>query len=115
MNLTVVLAGVLVVAFAALGSAKVAAVPAMRTRAEHVGFTVSAYRRIGVLELGGVAGLLAGAAVPLIGVLAATGLLLLLLGAVVTHVRNGDGPKELAPAVVLAVVAAGFLLTVLGV
>jgi hypothetical protein len=59
MNATTILAGVLVVAFAALGSAKLAAVPAMRARAAHVGFSVAAYRRIGILEILGVIGLLA--------------------------------------------------------
>ena len=47
-----ILAGLLVVAFVALGSAKLAAVPAMREGAEHVGFSVSAYRRIGLLVVG---------------------------------------------------------------
>ena len=51
MNTTAILAGLLVVAFAALGSAKLAAVPAMRAKAAHVGFSVAAYRRIGLLEV----------------------------------------------------------------
>ena len=54
----------------------------MRARAEHVGFSVSAYRRIGLLEVLGVLGLLVGAFVPVIGALAAAGLLMLLGGAV---------------------------------
>ena len=82
MNPTPILAGLLVVAFAAAGSAKLAAVPAMRARAAHVGFSVAAYRRIGLLEVLGVLGLLVGAFVPLIGALAAAGLLMLLGGAV---------------------------------
>ena len=67
MNAITILAGVLVVAFAAAGSAKLAAVPALRARAAHVGFSVAAYRRIGILEILGVLGLLAGALVPMIG------------------------------------------------
>jgi len=51
MNPVPVLAGILVLAFGVLGTAKLAAVPAMRSKAEHVGFTVAAYRRIGALEL----------------------------------------------------------------
>lgn len=112
MNTTTILAALLVVAFAVLGSAKLAAVPAMRTRAEHVGFSVAAYRRIGALELLGVAGVLAGAAFPTVGALAGLGLLLLLGGAIMTHLRNGDGPKEIAPAAVLGVVALGYLVLV---
>ena len=64
MNTTAILAGLLVVAFAALGSAKLAAVPAMRAKAEHVGFSVAAYRRIGLLEVLAVLGILVGAVGP---------------------------------------------------
>jgi hypothetical protein len=114
MSTTTALAALLVAAFALLGSAKLAAVPAMRSRAEHVGFSVTAYRRIGALELLGVAGLLVGAAVPVVGALAGVGLLLLLGGAVTTHVRRGGGPKEIAPAVVLGAIAVGYLVLVVG-
>jgi hypothetical protein len=114
MNVVPVLAGILVVAFGVLGTAKVAAVPAMRNRARHVGYTVAAYRRIGALELLGAAGLLVGAALPLVGALAACGLLLLLGGAVLVHLRNGDGARELAPALVLGAVALAFVVLVLG-
>jgi len=114
MNPTTILAGLLIVAFAALGSAKLAAVPAMRTKAEHVGFSVSAYRRIGALEVLGVLGLLVGAFVPVIGALAAVGLLILLGGALLAHLKNGDGVREIAPAVVLGVAALTFLLLVVG-
>lgn len=109
---TIVLAGVLVVAFGVLGSAKVAASPAMRARAEHVGFSADAYRRIGVLEILAVLGILVGAAVPLIGALAALGLVVLLGGAVTAHLRNGDGLRELAPALVLGAVAVAFIVVV---
>jgi hypothetical protein len=114
MNATPVLAAVLAVAFGLLGSAKLAAVPAMRARAEHVGYGVDAYRRIGALEILAVLGILVGAAVPVIGVLAATGLVLLLGGAVIVHLRNGDGFRELAPSLVLAAVAVAFVILVLG-
>jgi hypothetical protein len=114
MNATTVLAGVLVVAFGVLGSAKLAAVPAMRARAEHVGYGVDVYRRIGALEILAVLGILVGAAVPVIGALAGTGLVLLLGGAVIVHVRNRDGFRELAPALVLSAVAVAFVILVLG-
>ena len=109
-----ILAGVLVVAFAALGSAKLVAVPAMRARAEHVGFSVAAYRWIGSLEVLAVLGLLVGAAVPVIGALAAAGLLTLLGGAVVTHVRSGDGLRGIAPAIVFGALTLGLLLLMVG-
>jgi hypothetical protein len=114
MNATPFLAAVLVVAFGLAGSAKLAAVPTMRARAQHVGLGVEAYRRIGALEILAVLGILVGAAVPAIGVLAATGLVLLLGGAVIAHLRNGDGFRELAPALVLGAVAVAFIANVLG-
>ena len=114
MTATTILAGVLVVAFAAAGAAKLAAVPAMRARAAHVGFSVAAYRRIGLLEILGVLGLLVGALLPAIGALAAAGLLLLLGGAVLAHLRRGDGPRELAPAVVLGLATLAFLILMVG-
>ena len=114
MTPTPILAGLLVVAFAVAGSAKLAAVPAMRAKAEHVGFSVAAYRRIGLLEILAVLGLLIGAFVPVIGALAAAGLLMLLGGAIVTHLRSGDGVRDIAPALVLGLVTLAFLLLVLG-
>ena len=114
MTATTVLAGVLVVAFAAAGAAKLAAVPAMRARAAHVGFSVAAYRRIGLLEILGVLGLLVGALLPVIGALAAAGLLLLLGGAMIAHLRSGDGPRELAPALVLGLATLAFLILMVG-
>ena len=114
MTATTILAGVLVVAFAAAGAAKLAAVPAMRARAAHVGFSVAAYRRIGLLEILGVLGLLVGALLPMIGALAAAGLLLLLGGAMIAHLRSGDGPRELAPALVLGLATLAFLILMVG-
>lgn len=114
MNPVSILAGLMVVAFATLGSAKLAAAPAMRAKAEHVGLSVAAYRRIGLLEVLAVLGVLVGAFVPVIGALAAVGLLMLLGGAVAAHVRNGDGVREIAPAVVLGVVTLNYLILVVG-
>ena len=114
MTPTTILAGLLVVAFAALGSAKLAAIPAMRAKAEHVGLSVLAYRRIGFVEVLAVIGLLIGAFVPVIGALAAAGLLMLLGGAILAHLRNGDGIREIAPAVVLGLVTVSYLLLMVG-
>lgn len=111
--LTTVLAALLVVAFATLGAAKLVALPAMRARAEHVGYSVAAYRRIGVLEILGVVGVLIGAVVPAVGVVAGLGLVLLLGGAVITHLRNGDGITAIAPALVLGATVVGYVLLVL--
>jgi hypothetical protein len=114
MNATQVLAAGLVLAFGVLGSAKLAAVPAMQARARHVGFSIAAYRRIGALEVLGAAGFVAGMAYAPIAVAAGAGLVLLLAGAVVTHLRNGDGLREVAPAVVLGLLASTFVVLTVG-
>ena len=46
--------------------------------------------------------------------LAGAGLLLLLAGAVVAHLRNGDEPRKLAPAVVCGLLVAAYLAALLG-
>ena len=46
------------VVFVALGAAKILAAAPMRGRAAHAGFSVDAYRRIGVLEIAGAVGVL---------------------------------------------------------
>ena len=114
MNASIAFAALVAVIFIALGAAKILAVPAMRARAAHAGFTVAAYRRIGVLEVAGAIGVLIGLIRPLLGGLAGAGLLLLLAGAMVTHLRNHDGPREVAPAVVCAALVAGYLAALIG-
>ncbi|MFI6096050.1 DoxX family protein [Lentzea sp. NPDC051213] len=107
--MTVTLAILVALVFVLLGVAKVLALPQMRELATHAGFSVNAYRGIGALELAGAAGVLLGLAHPLLGGLAGAGLLLLLAGAVITHVRNKDKPQQLAPAVVCALLVIGYL------
>ncbi|NUT95376.1 MAG: DoxX family protein [Saccharothrix sp.] len=97
--------------FALLGVAKLLALPRMRELADHAGFSVAAYRGIGALEVAGAVGLLVGLAVPLLGFAAGVGLLLLLAGAVATHVRKRDGLRAVAPAVVCAALVASCLVT----
>jgi hypothetical protein len=114
MNASVVLAALVSVVFIAAGAAKILAVAPMQAAAAHAGFSVDAYRRIGVLEVAGAIGVLVGLIYPLLGGLAGVGLLLLLGGAVVTHLRSGDGVRELAPAVACAALVAGYLVALAG-
>jgi hypothetical protein len=114
MNVSLVLAALIAVVFVAAGAAKILAVPPMRAAAGHAGLSVTAYRRIGVLEVAGAAGVLVGLTHPLLGGLASIGLLLLLAGAVVTHLRKHDGPRQVAPAVVCLVLVAGYLAALVG-
>jgi hypothetical protein len=81
---------------------------------DHLGVGPAQWRLIGLLELAGVVGVLAGLAWAPIGVAAAVGLALLAAGAVVFHVRASDGIADTAPAVIgvgLAVAAAVLLAT----
>lgn len=109
MTLSLILAVVLACAFAGLGAAKIAKTPSMLARADHVGFSAQSYQLIGAAELAGAVGVLAGVAYLPIGYAAGLGLLALLGGAVATHLRRGDGPGDLAPAVAFAALAVAYL------
>ena len=75
----------------------------MRVRAAHLGFSVPAYRAIGTRRSPGQPGSCSASRFPCIGGLAGAGLLLLLAGALVAHLRNGDcPPSPRCPAVVCA-------------
>jgi DoxX-like family len=67
---------------------------------DHLGVEPVQWRLIGLLELAGVAGVLAGLVWAPIGVAAAIGLALLMLGAIVFHVRASDSAADTAPAVI---------------
>lgn len=114
MILSLALAGAVALIFAALGAAKLLALAPMREAAAESGFSTTAYRGIGLLEVAGAAGVALGPVVPLFGGLAGAGLLLLLGGAVVTHGRNRDAAAKLVPAVVCAVLVAGYLAALFG-
>ncbi|MFE2098800.1 MULTISPECIES: DoxX family protein [unclassified Streptomyces] len=100
--------------FALLGAAKILALGPMPELAAHAGFTPAAYRLIGALELAGAIGVATGPVLPLLGELAGLGLLLLLAGAVTTHVRKGDGSPKLVPAVACSALVAWYLVLLAG-
>lgn len=109
-----VLAVLLAVFFLPLGTVKILALAPARALAAESGFSSLAYRGIGVLEVAGATGLLIGLIEPLIGGLAGAGLLLLLAGALATHIRNGDQPRKFAPALVAGLLVAVYLSVHLG-
>lgn len=102
---TALLAGLLL----ALGLSKALAVPVMRERAAHVGVPVRGYRLIGLAELAAAVGLVAGHWWPLLGTAAALGVVLLMAGAVLAHLRVGDALPQWLPAVATAALAGGYL------
>ncbi|MEU3518233.1 hypothetical protein ABZ770_23580 [Streptomyces sp. NPDC006654] len=59
-------------------------------------------------------GVTVGPVVPLCGGLAGVGLLMLLAGAVTTHVRTGDGLPKLLPAAACAALVAWYLVLLAG-
>ena len=92
--------------FVANGVAKLLGHPKMIEASTHLGYSVRAFRIIGLLEVLGALGiLLAPLCVPL-SVAAATGLVLLSLGGFVAHLRASDPIRLAAPALACAVVAA---------
>jgi hypothetical protein len=109
-----VLAVVLAVVFGVAGIAKVAAVPPMRKAARHLGFSVRQYRIIGALEVAGAIGLLVGLVVPAIGIAAAIGLGLLLVGAGAGHLVRRDGAARVAVPLALVGVVAAYGLAMAG-
>ncbi|SFG81315.1 DoxX family protein [Streptomyces mirabilis] len=111
---TIVLAVVLAAIFLLLGAAKLAAVPAMRRAAAHVGMTTTHYRLLGALEVAAAAGLLVGLRITALGAAAAAGLILLMAGAVVVHVRSGDPAAHCLPAAAVGALTAAHLVLLAG-
>src|SRR5215467_10373161 len=83
--------------------------PRMRKSAAHFGIAWPRYRLIGVAELAAAAGILTGLWWHTVGVAAAAGMGLLLLGALITHRRARDAVREEAPALVALAVTLGYL------
>ncbi len=76
-----------------------------------VGVTDAQIPLLGGLEVLGAVGVLLGFALPALGVAAAIGLTLYFLGAVVFHLRAGDGPDAFGAPLGLAVLAAAAAVT----
>jgi len=94
-------------------AAKLAGHPRMRESARHFRIPWRRYRLIGVAELAAAAGVVAGLWWHLLGVAAASGMAILLVGALIAHRRAGDHGKEIAPALITLLIAVGYLITAL--
>jgi len=108
---TIVLSALLAVASLGSGALKlVGAKQSLQMRDQlHVGAQL--WRVVGALEVAGALGLAAGLVVPVLGLAAAVGLALLMVGGIAAHARAQDirnaGPAALL--LVLAIVTAGLL------
>jgi DoxX-like family len=100
---------VLAAACLAPAVAKVTAQPKMLASAGHFGIAWARYRLIGVAELVAAAGVVVGLGWAPIGVAAASGMAVLLVGAVSVHRRAGDSLQEAAPALVALGVSLAYL------
>lgn len=89
--------------------AKLGSHPKMLASAGHFGIPWSRYRLIGVAELAAAAGVIAGLSWLPIGIAAASGMAVLLVGALTTHRRSGDRLQEAAPALVALAASFGYL------
>jgi hypothetical protein len=90
-------------------AAKLAGHPKMRHTANHFGITWRRYRLIGVAELAAAAGVLIGLLWRPAGLLAAAGMILLLIGALIAHRRAHDSLREALPALVALAVSGTYL------
>ena len=103
---TVIASVVLALVAAASGIPKVMGTAQMVEEARHLGVPRIGYIVIGSLELAAAVGLLAGLAVTPLGIAAATGIILMMIGAVASHVRVGDPYAAMAPALTVGVAGA---------
>ena len=83
--------------------------PRMRQSAAHFGIPWRKYQLIGAAELAAAAGVLLGLRWHPLGVAAAAGMILLLLGAVITHRQAADTAKEMAPALLALAITIAYL------
>jgi hypothetical protein len=90
-------------------AAKLAGHPKMRHAATHFGIAWRRYRLIGVAELAAAAGALIGLFWRPAGLLAAAGMTLLLIGALIAHRRARDSIREAIPALVALAVSGTYL------
>lgn len=107
MQVTFIVMSVMLAAlFLTLGLTKVLRVPRMVERARHLGYSPTAFQGIGALEVAAAAGLVIGIFWAPLGIAAAIGLAALLVGAVLAHLKAGDGIPVLAPPAWVGMVAA---------
>jgi hypothetical protein len=106
---TIALSVILAVVFIATAVPKLTGQAQMRERMAHLGVSEGLTRVIGVLELVGAAGLVVGLYWAPAGIAAAVGLVLLMIGAAIYHLRARDAVGVVATPVVFALATAAVL------
>jgi uncharacterized membrane protein YphA (DoxX/SURF4 family) len=111
MHIAVIVLSVLLAAeFAATGTMKVLETDTARRNAEHLGISLRTSRLVGVAELAAVAGLLGGLAVKPLAAVTAAALVLLMVGAIGSHLKAGDKGVPVLPAVITGLAAIALLI-----
>ncbi|MEV6153764.1 DoxX family protein [Nonomuraea sp. NPDC052129] len=108
---TIVLSLLLGPLFIVTGGLKALSVPRSLAIRDHLGVRPQLWRVVGVCEAAGGVGLLAGLAIPMLGVAASIGLIVLMIGAIVSRVRVAD-PVTMISVDVLVLVLVVALVTV---
>ncbi|SEM93794.1 DoxX family protein [Nonomuraea pusilla] len=103
---TAALSVLLALAFAGAGYPKLSGKDSMAAELGRLGVSAGFMRVIGALEILGAVGLIAGLWIEALGVAAATGLALLMAGAVASHLRARDTAKQTLPSLVLLILSA---------
>jgi uncharacterized membrane protein YphA (DoxX/SURF4 family) len=105
---------VLAIGFLTAGLGKLRGMAGTNAVRERLGVSGSPWRTVGGLEVLGAVGVFLGLLddgnIEWIGVLAALGLIVTMIGAVVFHARAGDPPREMVPPIVLLVLAALYII-----
>lgn len=110
---TAVLTIVLALVFLGAGIPKILGAKTSLQMRDQLQIDARLYRVIGFLEIAAVAGLLVGLVVPVLGAAAAGGLALLMIGAIVTHIRAGEAKGSLPAAVLFLATAAAAVVRIL--
>src|SRR5258705_8471662 len=107
---TAVLSVLLALGFAMAGFSKLStAADKMMAELGGLGLSTGLIRLIGALEILGAAGLVIGLWIGPLGLAATTGLALLMIGAVIYHIRARDNAKKTMPPLLLLLLSATVL------
>lgn len=106
----VILSVLLAIGFTLASLPKVSSADSMVGELGRLGVSSGLGRLIGALEFLGAAGLVIGLWIGPLGIAAATGLALLMAGAVVYHLKAHDSAKKTVPSLVLLLLSAAALI-----